>query len=130
MKNENTETVETEVRKEKSNTKSHTKFKLALLYVCSFLASTLPLLFVIINKWDHYTQAPSDTIKITVGGIIGLFFLFLKAIGKLKMPSRIIFYAVIFVTHFLSPIRRSRHCLISFICYPLAFQVDRNKTTF
>jgi hypothetical protein len=101
MKNENTETVENEARKEKNKTRSHTKFKLAMLYVCSFLASTLPLLFVIINRWDHYAQAPSDTIKITIGGLIGLFFLFLKAIGKLKMPSRIILFSVIFVMAYL-----------------------------
>lgn len=101
MKNENAETVENEVPKEKQKTRSHTKFKLALLYVCSFLASTLPILIVIVSKWDCYTKAPSDTIKITIGGLMGLFFLFLKAIGKLKLPSRIILFTIIFVMSYL-----------------------------
>lgn len=87
--------------KEKPNTMSHSKFKLALLYVCSFLASTLPLLIVIVSKWDTYTKTPSDTIKITIGGILGLFFIFLKAVGKLKIPSRIILFAAIFVMAYL-----------------------------
>ncbi len=85
----------------KSNRNSNAKFKLALLYVCSFLASTLPILIVIVSKWETYTKTPSDTIKITIGGLIGLFFLFLKAVGKLKIPSRIILFAVIFVMSYL-----------------------------
>ena len=75
--------------------------KLALLYICSFLASTLPLLVVIISKWGTYVQTPADTVKISIGGLMGLFFIFLKAVGKLKIPSRIILFAVIFVMAYL-----------------------------
>lgn len=85
----------------RSNRNSNAKFKLALLYVCSFLASSLPILIVIISRWESYTKTPSDTVKITIGGVIGLFFLFLKAVGKLKLPSRIILFAVIFVMSYL-----------------------------
>lgn len=85
----------------KSNRKSNAKFKLTLLYICSFLASSLPILIVIVSRWESYTKTPSDTIKITIGGVIGLFFLFLKAVGKLKLPSRIILFAVIFVMSYL-----------------------------
>lgn len=84
-----------------TNSKIKGKFKLALLYVCSFLASTLPLLIVIASKWSTYAQTPADTVKISIGGLLGLFFIFLKAVGKLKLPSRIIVFAVIFVMAYL-----------------------------
>ena len=44
---------------------------------------------------------PSDTVKLTLGGIIGLALLFLKVIGKLRMPRRIAFYGIVFAMAYL-----------------------------
>lgn len=77
------------------------KRKLGFLYIGSFIASIAPLLFVLISRWNVYTKAPQDTVKLCIGGVICLFFIFLKVIGKLKMPSRIVLYGLVFALVYL-----------------------------
>ena len=78
-----------------------TKRKLLLLYIGSFVMSIAPLLTVLITRWNVYTKTPGDTIKLCFGGLICLFFIFLKVIGKLKMPRRIVLFGVVFALVYL-----------------------------
>ena len=75
--------------------------KLIFLQIGSFLVSVAPLLVVIILKWNSYTSEPSDSIKLGVGCMIGLVFVLLKAVGKLKMPSRIVSFGIVFIMSYL-----------------------------
>lgn len=77
------------------------KRKLVLLYIGSFIVSIVPLLAVLIARWSVYTKTPGDTVKLCVGGGICLFFIFLKVIGKLKMPRRIVLFGVVFALVYL-----------------------------
>ena len=85
--------------------KLNLKLKLIFLQIGSFIVSAAPLLIYIITNWDNYVKTPGDTIKISVGLVIAAFLLLLKVIGKLKMPKRIITYAVL--------------CGLSYFLYPL-----------
>ena len=77
------------------------KSKLVFLYIGSFLVSIAPLLVVLIARWNVYTKTPGDTVKLCIGGVICLLFIFLKVIGKLKMPSRIVLFGVVFALVYL-----------------------------
>jgi len=77
------------------------KRNLVFLYIGSFLVSIAPLLAVLITRWNVYTKTPGDTVKLCIGGVICLFFIFLKVIGKLKMPSRIVLFGVVFALVYL-----------------------------
>lgn len=77
------------------------KRNLVFLYIGSFLVSIAPLLAVLIARWNVYTKTPGDTVKLCIGGVICLFFIFLKVIGKLKMPSRIVLFGVVFALVYL-----------------------------
>lgn len=77
--------------------KSHKRPRLFLLYVLSFLASTLPLGIVFAFNFKTYTETVAQTVKLTFGGILVLVFVVLKVLGKLKMPRRVVFYAFVFV---------------------------------
>lgn len=77
------------------------KRKLVFLYVGSFLVSIAPLLIVFFMRWSDYTKTPEDTIKLCVGGLTCLFFIFLKVIGKLQMPRRIVLFGVVFILVYL-----------------------------
>lgn len=81
------------------------KTKLVLLQIGSFIISTAPLLIFVFCNWDNYAQTPNDTFKITAGlFVVGILFL-LKVLGKLKMPSRVVFYGVT--------------CILCYFLYPL-----------
>jgi hypothetical protein len=77
------------------------KRNLVFLYIGSFLVSIAPLLAVLIARWNVYTKTPGDTVKLCIGGVICLFFILLKVIGKLKMPSRIVLFGVVFALVYL-----------------------------
>lgn len=77
------------------------KVKLAVLYLFSFLSCSLPLIAVFIARSDRYISSLSDAVRLSVGGVVCLFFLFLKAIGKLHMPRRIVLYAFLLVMVYL-----------------------------
>ena len=77
------------------------KSRLILLQIGSFIVSIAPLLIVLIINWGEYTKTPGDTIKLCIGGIMALFFIFLKVIGKLKMPRRIVLFGVVFIMTYL-----------------------------
>ena len=77
------------------------KVRLVILYIWSFIASIAPLLVCFIINWDKYTKTPGDTVKLCAGGIILVLFLFLKVVGKIKMPRRIVLFGVVFILVYL-----------------------------
>ena len=63
------------------------KFRLIAYSVLSFAASVLPIALVIAINWGRYTgYTVGGTVKLGAGALIGVTFIALKIIGKLKMP--------------------------------------------
>lgn len=80
----------------------HSKAKLFLLYIGSFLTSVAPLTAVLIAKWDTYTgSSPASAFKLCTGGAMVAVFVFLKVVGKLKVPRGIVLFGTIFVMCYL-----------------------------
>ena len=71
------------------------------LQVASFLASSAPLAICIILNWDKYTGTPDQTVKLCFGGALGALLIALKAVGKLKIPSAIACYGIVFIMAYL-----------------------------
>lgn len=76
-------------------------FKIILLYILSFIVSVLPVLIYFFINFSRYTKTVPETIKLCFGGALMLIFVFLKVIGKLKMPSRSALFAIIFMLSYL-----------------------------
>lgn len=77
--------------------RTHKGFKLFILHVLSFLFSIGPLGAVFAFHFDKYTETVGETVKLCFGGVLVLVFVILKALGKLKVPRRIVFLAFMFV---------------------------------
>ena len=76
-----------------------------LLYVCSFVASVLPVLIALVIRWPTYVQTPPDAIKLGAGIIIGAIIVIMKLVGKLHMPRRITCFSIVFMlTYLLGPV--------------------------
>ena len=86
---------------EKTKKQPNLKLRLVFLYIGSFIVSIAPLLVILIIRWDNYTKTPGDTVKLCVGGVLCLFFVFLKVIGKLQMQRRIVLFGIVFVMAYL-----------------------------
>ncbi|MBE6656259.1 MAG: hypothetical protein E7609_05275 [Ruminococcaceae bacterium] len=72
------------------------KRRLFFLSIGSFLVSTAPLFLCVVANWEKYVKTPGDAVSLSLGGMLVLLFLVLKVLGKLKMPSRIVFYGAVF----------------------------------
>lgn len=81
--------------------KKNLKVRLVFLYIGSFIISIAPLVVVLALNWGDYTKTPGDTVKLCFGGVFALFLIFLKVIGKLKMPRRIVFFGILFLLVYL-----------------------------
>lgn len=82
--------------------KNPKKTKLIWLEIFSFIVSVTPLLIAVSCNIGHYCTTTSDTIRISIGGFVVLLILFLKSIGKLKMPERrVVTYGIWFGICFL-----------------------------
>jgi hypothetical protein len=77
------------------------KARLVFLYICSFLVSIAPLVVCFVLNWGDYTKTPGDTVRLSFGGIILATLVFMKVIGKLKMPRRIVSFGIAFVMAYL-----------------------------
>lgn len=77
------------------------KVRLVLLQIGSFIVSIAPLIVVLSINWSKYTETPTDTVKLCFGGIVVVVLLFMKVIGKLHMPHRIVFFGILFVMAYL-----------------------------
>lgn len=81
--------------------KKNLKARLVFLYIGSFIVSIAPLVFCFAWNWGDYTKTPGDTVKLSLGGIILFTLVFMKVIGKLKMPRRIVSFGIVFVMAYL-----------------------------
>lgn len=81
--------------------KPNLKLRLVFLYIGSFVVSIAPLVFCFAWNWGDYTKTPGDTVKLSLGGIILFTLVFMKVIGKLKMPRRIVSFGIVFVMAYL-----------------------------
>ena len=86
--------------KDKTKKKLSLKGRLILLEIASFIVSVAPLVVVFAINWDKYAETPADTVKLCFGGALIVVLLLLKVIGKLRMPSRIVFFGIVFIEKF------------------------------
>jgi chromate transport protein ChrA len=72
------------------------KLKKLLLQVLSFVFSIAPLAAVFFKNSERYVSSVTDAVKLSLGVILIIVFVALKAAGKLKIPRRITGYAIAF----------------------------------
>ena len=77
------------------------KSKLIFLYIISFIFSFAPILTYFIVNMDRYVSTTYEGIKLFAGGVILAFVLLLKNLGKLKIPSGVCLFGVLFVLSYL-----------------------------
>ena len=117
--------------------KPNLRLRLVLLYIGSFIVCVAPLLVCFIVNWDKYTKTPGDTVKLCIGGLIAVFFLFLKVIGQLKMPRRIVLFGIVFVMAYLLQAILDDLMLLSgmalagefldFVCFQRAIRITKEN---
>ena len=117
--------------------KPNLRLRLVLLYIGSFIVCVAPLLVCFIVNWDKYTKTPGDTVKLCIGGLIAVFFLFLKVIGQLKMPRRIVLFGIVFVMAYLLQVILDDLMLLSgmalagefldFVCFQRAIRITKEN---
>lgn len=72
------------------------KTRLFFLRFFSFLVCVAPLAAILIHNADEYIATVPDAVKLSLGGILIVVFLILKAMGKLAIPRRITGHAIAF----------------------------------
>lgn len=77
------------------------KAKYFFLCAGGFLSSTLPLLALLLIKWEEYTDVPGGAVRLCFGGLAIAALLLLKVLGKLKLPSRLAVMAIALVMVYL-----------------------------
>ena len=117
--------------------KPNLRLRLVLLYIGSFIVCVAPLLVCFIVNWDKYTKTPGDTVKLCIGGLIAVFFLFLKVIGQLKMPRRLVLFGIVFVMAYLLQAILDDLMLLSgmalagefldFVCFQRAIRITKEN---
>lgn len=67
--------------------------KLLKLYIGSFLVSVLPLVALIIFRWDAYVKSvPAGALRLTIAGAIAVVVLLFKITGHLHIKSHFVWY--------------------------------------
>lgn len=84
-----------------SKSKKHYKLRLILLRIGSFLASILPLVILMIVKWDTYTATPSKTVKLLAGGVLVAVLIVMNLLHRLKFPNGFVFCVVLLIVLYL-----------------------------
>lgn len=82
-------------------TRTKSRLKILAVYLLSIIASVLPLLICLIVNRSKYFTTPGEVVKTSIGGIILLIFVFLKTVGKLKMPRRVVLFGLVFIMSYL-----------------------------
>ncbi len=77
------------------------KIKIPLLYLLSLALSVGPVLIYFFANLDRYVQTAPQGIKVSCGFALLFVISFLKVIGKLKIPSRIYVFAIVFLLSYL-----------------------------
>ena len=74
------------------------QIKLWLLKTGGVVTAIAPLVTVIAINWNDYVMASNgNPLKLTMGGMIAVFLIACSTIGRLKMPGKITFYAMLLV---------------------------------
>lgn len=81
--------------------KAKLKIKLVFLQIFSFIFSIAPLAIAIIVNRDRYFGTPEESVKLGIGLIIGIAFICLKVLAKIKIPSRLVTYGIVFAMVYL-----------------------------
>lgn len=81
--------------------KAKLKIKLVFLQIFSFIFSIAPLAIAIIVNRDRYFGTPEESVKLGIGLIIGIVFICLKVLAKIKIPSRLVTYGIVFAMVYL-----------------------------
>ena len=77
------------------------RLKIPLLYLLSFVLSVLPVgVYFFANRHRYFVTLP-DKVKITFGLVCLVFIVFLKVMGKLKMPSRAVLFGFVMIMCYL-----------------------------
>ncbi len=75
--------------------------KIFWLYTFGFVLSVAPILTYFILNYDRYIKTTYDGIRLASGGVILSCILLLKITGKLKIPSAVSVFGIIFVLSYL-----------------------------
>ena len=77
------------------------RIKMPLLYLLSFALSVLPVAIYFFANADRYIQTVPDRVRISTGIVCLCVITFMKAVGKLKMPSRAALFGIVTVMCYL-----------------------------
>ena len=77
------------------------KIKIPILYLFSLFFSIGPVLIYFLANLDRYVQTSPQGIKVTCGFALLFIIAVLKVMGKLKIPSRIYAFAIVFLLSYL-----------------------------
>lgn len=77
------------------------RIKIPLLYLLSFVFSVGPVATYFILNRERYIGTVPEGIKLGAGAIILLVVVFLKIVGKLRMPGRIYLFGLVFIMCYL-----------------------------
>lgn len=75
--------------------------KLLFLYFLAFIFSVAPVLTYFFMNMDRYISTTQDKIKLGFGGILLVGILILKLLDKLKAPSHLALFGMIFILSYL-----------------------------
>ena len=75
--------------------------KIICLYILGFVLSIAPIFTYFILNYDRYVKSTYDGVRLASGGIILACILLVKITGKLKIPSAVSVFGVIFVLSYL-----------------------------
>ena len=100
-KRRNTAMANEEKKNDKRKLLRGLKTKYFFLCLGGFLSSVLPLLALLLIKWEEYTDVPGGAVRLCFGGVAIAVLVALKVMGKLKLPSRIAVMAIALVMVYL-----------------------------
>jgi hypothetical protein len=77
------------------------RLKLLPLYLCSFLASALPISIYFFANFDRYVKTTPQAVRLSIGAALVIMIIGLKALGRLKMPNRVVTFFILFILCYL-----------------------------
>ena len=77
------------------------RIKIPLLYLLSFVLSVLPVAIYFLANKDRYFVTVPDRVRLSAGLICLCVIVFLKVMGKLRMPSRAVLFGLVCVMCYL-----------------------------
>lgn len=77
------------------------RIRLVFLHIGSFIITILPLVVLMLINFDKYVDTTPKAWKFTIGGMLALVLITMKALDKLKFPNRIVGLGVVMVLTYL-----------------------------